>query len=117
MLSALAWFKGRGAYLDDKQFQFEWDDEKARTNLRKHGVTFELAASIFFDPRLLELADVEHSSPGDERWFGIGLSENSAILVVIYQWMELDGKNVKVRLISARKATQNEIQSYWQVHE
>ena len=45
----------------DRPFQFEWDEAKAESNARKHGVTFELAATVFHDPRLLTVADVEHS--------------------------------------------------------
>jgi hypothetical protein len=51
--------------------QFEWDEGKAGTNARKHGVTFELASTVFFDPRLLTVADVEHSET-ELRWFSVG---------------------------------------------
>jgi hypothetical protein len=47
--------------LNDRQFQFEWDEIKAAANVRKHGVSFELAATVFSDPRLLTVADLEHS--------------------------------------------------------
>ena len=51
-----------------RQFQFEWDQVKAAAHVRKHGVTFELAATVFIDPHLLTTADLEHSD-GEERWF------------------------------------------------
>jgi uncharacterized protein len=44
-----------------RQFQFEWDEVKADATARKHGVTFELASTVFYDPRLLTVADLEHS--------------------------------------------------------
>ena len=48
--------------MNERPFQFEWDEAKADANVRKHGVTFELASTIFFDPNPLTVADVEHSS-------------------------------------------------------
>ncbi len=44
--------------MNDRQFQFEWDEIKAAANVRKHGVSFELASTVFNDPRLLTLATV-----------------------------------------------------------
>ena len=52
-------------------FQFEWDETKADANTRKHGVTFEVASTVFHDPRLLTVADLEHSDT-EERWFSVG---------------------------------------------
>jgi uncharacterized DUF497 family protein len=49
------------------QYNFEWDPEKAMTNRRKHGVTFEEAASVFLDPRMLTVFDDEHSG-AEDRW-------------------------------------------------
>ena len=51
-------------------FQFEWDEAKADANARKHGVTFEVASTVFHDPRLLTVADLEHSDT-EERWFSV----------------------------------------------
>ncbi len=65
--------------LNDRQFQFEWDDLKAARNLLKHDITFEHASTIFNDPRMLSLADLEHSDTED-RWLSIGLASNGAIL-------------------------------------
>ena len=47
--------------MDGHQFQFEWDEDKAVANVRRHGVSFELASSVFQDLRLLTVADLEHS--------------------------------------------------------
>ena len=78
------------------QFQFEWDETKASTNLRKHGVSFETAATVFYDPRM-------RTVPG--RWFSIGSASNHTLLSIVYVWQELSSAITKIRLISARKAT------------
>jgi len=54
--------------LYEPQFQFDWDEAKAVGNLHKHGISFELASSVFSDPRILTIADLEHSEL-EERWF------------------------------------------------
>jgi hypothetical protein len=97
--------------LSERQFQFEWDENKAAANIRKHGVSFELASSVFADPRLLSVADLEHSE-AEERWFSVGCAVNGAILCVVYVWHEFDRALTKIRLISARPATRREIRFY-----
>jgi uncharacterized protein len=62
-------------------YRFAWDPEKAAGNRRKHGVTFELAATAFRDPLALSRYDDEHSE-AEERWLTLGLDENGALLVV-----------------------------------
>jgi uncharacterized DUF497 family protein len=94
-----------------RQFQFVWDEAKAFANVRKHGVPFDLARTIFNDPRLLTIADLEHSHIED-RWFSIGCASNTAVLSVVYLWSNVDPATTKIRLISARKATHNEIMQY-----
>ena len=101
----------RDQVLNDWQFQFEWDEIKAAANLRKHGVWFELAATVFNDPRLLTVPDLEHGET-EERWFSVGWASNGAILSVVYVWSGSDPATVKIRLISARQATQTEIRQY-----
>lgn len=49
------------------QYNFEWDPEKAPSNRRKHGVSFEQAATVLRDPRALSVYDAEHSKRGDRR--------------------------------------------------
>jgi hypothetical protein len=80
-------------------------------SFRKHGVSFELARTIFSDQRLLTVADLEHSETED-RWFSIGCASNGVILSVVYLWRDSVPTVTKVRLISARKATQTEIRYY-----
>jgi uncharacterized protein len=97
--------------LHDRQFQFEWDEVKAAANVRKHDVSFELARTLFNDPLLLTVADLAHGE-AEERWFSIGRARNGAMLSVAYLWTETDPAIAKVRIISARKATQTEIRQY-----
>ena len=97
--------------MDGCQFQFEWDEVKANANVRKHGVAFELARTIFNDQRLLTVADLEHSET-EERWFSVGCASSGAMLSVVYLWSAADPAATKIRLISARKATQREIRYY-----
>src|ERR1035441_5444397 len=101
----------RDPLVHGRQFQFAWDDGKALANVRNHGVPFELARSVFKDPRLLTVADLEHSDIED-RWFSIGCATNGTMLSVVYLWSDADPATTKIRLISARKATQNEIMQY-----
>lgn len=97
--------------MTDRQFQFEWDEIKAAANLRKHGMSFELASTVFTDPRLLTLADLEHSEV-EERSFFVGCANNGTMLSVVYIWSETDPVTTKIRLISARQATPTEIRYY-----
>ena len=97
--------------MNDRQFEFEWDEAKAASNLRKHGVAFDLASTVFKDPRLLTIADLEHSEV-EERWFSVGRASNGSTISVVYLWSELDARSVKIRLISAREATHDEAIAY-----
>ena len=97
--------------MDGRPYQFEWDEAKAAANERKHDVTFELASSVFYDPRLLTIADIEHSE-GEERWFSTGIARNGAVWSVVYLWSEADPAIIEIRVISARKATQAERRQY-----
>ena len=93
-----------------RYFEFEWDEAKAVANARKHGLSFDIARTIFNDPFLLTIADLEHSET-EERWFSIGRAANGLLLSVAYLWSEADVAT-KIRIISARKATQTEIRQY-----
>jgi uncharacterized DUF497 family protein len=97
--------------VNEQPYQFEWDEAKAGANEQKHDITFELASSVFFDPSLLTVADLEHSET-EERWFSIGTARNGALLSVVYLWSEADLAVIKIRLISARRATQAERRQY-----
>ena len=97
--------------MNERRFQFEWDEIKAAANLYKHGVSFELAATIFHDARLLTVADLEHSET-EERWLSIGTASNGSILCIVYLWSEAELVMTKIRLIPARRATPAEIIHY-----
>ncbi len=92
-------------------YNFEWDPAKARANKRKHGVSFELAATVFMDPRALSVFDAEHSAR-EERWFTLGVSATGALLVVHHTFSPVDGRTANIRIISSRKATSRETQQY-----
>jgi uncharacterized DUF497 family protein len=85
---------------------FVWDREKAATNLRKHGVDFEEAASAFDDPLSITIFDPDHSQ-GEERFLLVGESRAGRLLVVAH--ME---RGNEIRLINARAATRRERQAY-----
>ncbi len=97
--------------MSERPYQFEWDEAKADANARKHGVSFGLASTVFRDPRLLTIADLEHSET-EERWFSVGVASNGWLLSVVYLWSDADPGAIKIRLISARKATQAESRQY-----
>ena len=87
---------------DDEKLKFEWDSEKAKKNLKKHGVSFEEASTIFDDPQFISFLDEEHSAE-EERHITIGLSEKLRLLMAAHT-----ERKRRVRIISARKATKNE---------
>ncbi len=64
-----------------QEVQFEWDPEKERANIRKHGVSFGLAITVFRDWGLLTIFDDAHSDI-EERWISMGTAANDALLVV-----------------------------------
>jgi uncharacterized DUF497 family protein len=90
---------------------FAWDARKATRNLRKHGVSFEEAASVFADPDALEWEDLEHSR--DERGFKrLGISSQGRILILVYSYRRMkDGKET-LRIITARRASPKEREAY-----
>ena len=76
---------------------FEWDEEKNRINLEKHGIDFETAMLVFNDLQRIEIYDVEHST-NEDRYNTIGMVHD--VLFVVYT-----ERNENIRLISARLAT------------
>ncbi|MCI0514740.1 BrnT family toxin [candidate division KSB1 bacterium] len=85
---------------------FEWNEEKAISNYKKHKVTFEEGKSIFNDPFLLTFPDAEHSE-FEKRYINLGISLHGRILVLIHT----ERKN-NIRIISCRKATLSERKVY-----
>jgi uncharacterized DUF497 family protein len=89
--------------------RFEWDDEKNRQNLRKHEISFETAALVFDDPRVLSL--LEREVDGKERWQSLGLIHEAVVVVVAHTYRDTNDGEV-IRIISARKATPAERRRY-----
>ncbi|MBW2145079.1 MAG: BrnT family toxin [Deltaproteobacteria bacterium] len=85
---------------------FEWDPQKAKNNLEKHGVSFEEASTAFQDTLSLTIEDPLHSKD-EERLILIGMSQENRILVVVHT-----ERGDNIRIISARKATKEERKSY-----
>jgi uncharacterized protein len=83
--------------------RFEWDDDKAESNLRKHKVSFGLARLVFDDPHSIDETDPD---PDEERWQCIGMAANFLLLVVYVE------RGVRTRIISARPATSHEQAKY-----
>ena len=88
--------------------RFEWDENKARINITKHGVSFSEAETAFYDDAALVIDDPEHSVD-EERFILLGMSRNARLLVVCHCLRESEAV---IRIISARKATKTESSYY-----
>jgi uncharacterized DUF497 family protein len=86
--------------------KIEWDPEKAKSNLRKHGISFEEAATALSDPMAATGADPDHSIT-EERYVTFGVSEIGRIVVVSHT-----EEHETIRIISARKASKGEKELY-----
>ena len=92
--------------------KFEWNTDKAVTNIKKHGVSFEEAKSVFFDDFAVQFFDQENSHTED-RFLMLGMSNETNLLLICH--CERDDGNT-IRVISARKATKNESENYQRGH-
>jgi uncharacterized DUF497 family protein len=88
------------------KLEFEWDDKKNIKNLLKHGVSFEEAKMVFFDPKMKEYLDYEHSF-FEKRWKAIGIAGIDVLKVIFTE------RNTRIRIISARKAGKYEEEDYF----
>jgi uncharacterized DUF497 family protein len=88
------------------RLEFEWDPRKAEANLRKHGVSFSEAATVFGDELSATVYDPDHSE-SEERFITIGLSNSRRLLMVSHT-----ERNDRIRIISARELTQAEQKEY-----
>jgi uncharacterized protein len=86
---------------------FEWNDEKAASNLTKHGVSFELAARVFLDMERMERHDGRDDYGGEDRFITVGLV-GDVELTVAYTM-----RGDTIRLISARRSERHEQDEYW----
>ena len=85
---------------------FEWDPNKAESNIVKHDVSFEEASTIFADPLSITIQDPDHSDMED-RFITLGMSIRGRLLVVVHT-----DRNATIRIISARLATTRERKDY-----
>jgi uncharacterized DUF497 family protein len=90
------------------KLEFEWHNAKAEANLCIHGVSFDLAKTVFKDPFAIERHD-DRADYGEERFVIIGMTEENFLLFVAYTERE-----ERIRIISARRATQYEQDDYFQ---
>jgi len=89
-----------------RELEFEWDESKARSNLRKHKVSFLTAAAIFENERLERIDDREDY--GETRWIALGRVE-AEVYRIAYTWR---GRH-RIRIISAQKASDDEKKIYY----
>ncbi len=92
---------------------FEWDTNKASINEKKHGVTFEEASTVFFDENAILFDDPDHSEV-EERFLILGISDQTKMLIVSHCYR---GKDGRIRIISARKATKKEARQYIEINK
>ena len=86
--------------------EFEWDPDKAKGNLKEHGVSFDDATSVFRDRLSITISDPDHSD-SEDRFLDIGMSHRMELLVVSYT-----ERRDRIRIISARRATRSERKTY-----
>ena len=87
--------------------KFEWDEDKNRLNIQKHGIDFADATYVFADPFALSIPDDDHSE-SEDRWLLLGKNLNERLLLVVHTYRYDD----VIRIISARKATAAETTTY-----
>jgi uncharacterized DUF497 family protein len=90
------------------ELQFDWEPVKANENLRKHGISFDEAQTVFYDDYATEFYDDTHSEYED-RFLLLGLSSRLRLMMVCHCYRESESV---IRIISARKATANEAKFY-----
>lgn len=90
------------------ELSFTWDRRKAASNITKHGISFDEATTVFYDPTALIISDPDHSTEED-RFILLGASLKMNVLVVCHCYREDDSV---IRIISARKATKLEKKQY-----
>jgi len=90
-----------------KELEFEWDKRKETANVKKHGVSFEEAQTVFYDEGAIQFYDPDHA----DRFVLLGLSLKPQVLVVCHCFRESE---TVVRIISARKADKDEERAYWE---
>jgi uncharacterized protein len=90
----------------DSENTFEWDPNKARSNLRKHGIDFADAVAAFEDERAITIRD-ELTAVNEQRFLTLGRESRGRVVVVAYTW-----RGSVIRIFSARRATARERRQY-----
>ena len=93
------------------EYNFEWDINKAKTNFRKHKISFTRATTVFRDPLAISIIDDTYEDTED-RWLTLGQADNGQLLVVVHTFQESSDNALTIRIISARKASQSELRQY-----
>lgn len=88
------------------RLRFEWDEEKAKANLKKHRVGFDEATTVFNDPFSVTIHDPDHSAD-EQRYIDIGSSDKGHVLVVVYT-----ERGSNIRIVSCRKSAPSERELY-----
>ena len=91
------------------ELRFEWDKRKEKTNIKKHGVSFNEARGVFYDENAMKFFDPDHSE-NEDCFILLGISFKLRILIVCHCFRESE---TIVRIISARKADGDEEKEYW----
>jgi uncharacterized DUF497 family protein len=97
--------------MSDAAYDFEWDATKASSNLKKHGVSFERASTVFLDGLALTVYD-DHHSHFEERWFTLGHTSEGELLAIAHTVVPISPAMTRIRIISARPATRQERRFY-----
>jgi len=93
------------------EYHFEWDPVKAKTNLQKHGVSFEESTEVFLDPLQLSMPDDEQPEL-EERWITLGNTKAHKLQLVVHTFITYQQDQITIRIISARPATRHEQKQY-----
>jgi len=93
---------------------FEWDAAKAAANLRKHGISFELAVRVFADP--LAISHQDRIEGDEQRWQTLGMADGVLLLLVAHTVRDEDDGEI-IRIISARAATRKEKRDHEQEND
>ncbi len=86
--------------------RFEWDEDKAKANLKQHKISFDEGSTVLSDPFSITITDPDHSADED-RYIDIGTSDKGRILAVSYT-----ERGTKIRIVSCRRATSKERRRY-----
>lgn len=92
-----------------KNIDFEWDDKKEKTNLKKYGISFSEAQTVFYDEFAVQYFDPDHSE-SEDRFLLLGMSFKLKTIVVCHCFRDEEST---IRIISARKANKTEEKEYW----